>query len=32
MIMGIAIVVAFTAITLGLCITMVLDGKEEEKK
>lgn len=30
MVMGIAIVVAFTAITLGLCISMVIDDKDRE--
>ena len=32
MVLGIAIVVAFTAITLMLCISMVIDGKDKENK
>lgn len=32
MVLGIAIVVAFTAITLMLCVSMVIDGKNKENK
>lgn len=32
MILGMAIIVAFTAITLMLCVSMVIDGKDKENK